>query len=92
MARERPDCPVIGLTPDRDIARRLAVVWGTHAVTTRKTRSMTETVNLAAEIAQEEGFAAPGEAVIVTAGVPFGRPGTTNALRVITVGSGDKPR
>ncbi len=92
MARERPDCPVIGLTPDRDIARRLAVVWGTHAVTTRKTRSMTETVNLAAEIAHEEGFAAPGESVIVTAGVPFGRPGTTNALRVITVGSGDKPR
>ena len=46
---------------------------------------MTETVTRATRIARAEGFASPGQEVVVTAGVPFGQPGTTNALRVATV-------
>ena len=46
---------------------------------------MTEAVTRAARLAQTEGFAAHGEEIVVTAGVPFGQSGTTNALRVATV-------
>ncbi len=82
IARERPDCPVLGLTSNLGTARRLAVVWGVHAAVTPELHSMTEAVNRAARLARTEGFASLGEEVVVTAGVPFNQPGTTNALRV----------
>ncbi len=82
VARERPDCPVIGLTPHIDTARRMAVVWGVHAVVSADAHSMTEAVAKATRVAQAEGFVRPGDEVVVAAGVPFGQSGTTNALRV----------
>ena len=84
-ARERPDVPVLGVTSNLHTARRLAVVWGVHAVVTPETHTMTETVNRAVRVARSEGFAAPGQEIVVTAGVPFNQAGTTNALRVATV-------
>ena len=85
VARERPDSPIIGLTPQIETARRMAVVWGVHAVVTPDVHSMTEAVSRAERVARTEGFAASGEEIVVTAGVPFGQAGTTNALRVATV-------
>ena len=43
-------------------------------------------VERAAQIAYEEGFAKPGERIVITAGVPLGTPGATNLLRVAFVG------
>ena len=85
IARERPECPVIGLTPDITTAQRLAVVWGVHAVVSVDAHSMTEAVNKASRVAQAEGFAAIDDEIVVAAGVPFGQSGTTNALRVAVV-------
>ena len=85
MARERPDCPILGLTASEASARRLAVVWGVHPVVAAEPNSMTEMVTRALRTAQAEGFAKSGDEVVVTAGVPFGIPGTTNALRVAVV-------
>jgi pyruvate kinase len=84
-ARERPEAPIIGLTPNLDTARRLAVAWGVHAVVTPDAHSMTEAVARAIRFAQTEGFAEHGSEVVVIAGVPFGQTGTTNALRVAAV-------
>ncbi len=85
VARERPHCPVIGLTPAIETARRLALVWGIHAVVTEQVFSMTEAVTLSARLARQEGFLQPGEELVVVAGVPFGQSGSTNALRVAKV-------
>jgi pyruvate kinase len=85
VARERPGCPVIGLTPSQAVARRLAVVWGVHALVAPDVRSMTEAVTNAARLARLEGFAQKGDEIVVVAGVPFGQPGTTNALRVAKI-------
>ncbi|MBR0648860.1 pyruvate kinase [Roseomonas terrae] len=85
VARERPNCPILGLTPSETTARRMAVVWGVHPVEVSEIHSMTEMVARAVRAAQAEGFAKHGDEVVVTAGVPFGTPGTTNALRVATV-------
>jgi len=85
VARERPAAPVIGLTPNQDTARKLAVVWGVHAVVTPDVHSMTEAVTRAGRVSLTEGFAEHGEEIVVTAGVPFGQAGTTNALRVAVV-------
>jgi pyruvate kinase len=85
IARERPESPVIGITPDAATARRLAVAWGVHAVITPDAHSMTDAVAKAVRIAHGEGFAEAGEEIVVAAGVPFGQRGTTNALRVAEV-------
>jgi pyruvate kinase len=85
VARERPDCPILCLTASVATARRMAVVWGVHPVLASEIHSMTEMVAKALRSAQQEGFAGPGDEVVVTAGVPFGTPGTTNALRVAMV-------
>jgi pyruvate kinase len=85
VARERPESPIIGLTPNQATARQMAVVWGVHALVTPDVHSMGEAVARASRVTLTEGFAQHGEEIVVTAGVPFGQPGTTNALRVATV-------
>jgi pyruvate kinase len=85
-ARERPECPIIVLTPLVETARRLAIGWGLHCVTTEDAHDLDDVVDRAARIAYQEGFARPGERVVVTAGVPLGTPGSTNLLRVALVG------
>ncbi len=82
VAREKPDCPIIGLTTSTITARQLAAVWGVHAVLTAEVNTMTTAVANAVKAARLEGFAKRGEQVVVVAGVPFGQAGTTNALRV----------
>jgi pyruvate kinase len=61
------------------------VVWGVHAVVVADVHSMGESVTRAAHVARTEGFAAHGDEIVVTAGVPFGHSGSTNALRVASV-------
>jgi len=85
VARQRPTCPVLGLTPDTPTARRLAVVWGVHALVTGPTETMTDTVARATSLSRQEGFTTSGDPIVVVAGVPMGRTGTTNALRVAEV-------
>jgi pyruvate kinase len=84
-ARERPEAPILGMTPSVETARRLAVVWGVHAVETQPVHNMTETVAKATRAALQEGFAPHDSEIIVIAGMPFGQPGTTNSLRVARV-------
>ncbi|MDE2198945.1 MAG: pyruvate kinase [Rhodospirillales bacterium] len=84
-ARERPEAPILGLTPAEQTARRLAVAWGVHALVTPEAHSMSETVNKAVRHALQEGLAPRDSEIVVIAGVPFGQPGTTNALRVAHV-------
>lgn len=81
-ARERPQTPLIALSPNVRTARRLSLVWGLHCVVTPDATNVAEMVNGACSIAFSEGFAKPGERVIITAGVPFGTPGSTNMLRI----------
>jgi pyruvate kinase len=88
MSRERPDTPVIALTPIPSTARRLALVWGLHCVLTDDATDLDNMVSKATRIAFEEGFADAGQRIIITAGVPLGTPGATNMLRIAYVGKG----
>ncbi len=86
-SRERPVTPVIALSPNRAMARRLAVVWGLHCVVSDDARSLEDLVDRSCRIAYEEGFGRPGQRVIITAGVPFGTPGATNLIRIAFIGA-----
>ena len=85
MARERPRAPILALTPLKSTARRLALVWGLHCAVTEDVERFKLAVVSAARIAKAHGFASDEDKIVVTAGVPFGVPGTTNILRVAPV-------
>jgi pyruvate kinase len=83
MSRERPFTPLLALTPSIERARRMSLAWGLHCVHTDDTpHSIEDVTEWAAEIAKREEFAAPGARLVITAGLPFGTPGTTNLLRI----------
>ena len=84
-ARERPSVPILNLTPNLATARRLTVAWGVHSVVNDRLRQVDEVCATALEIAQAQGLAKRGDTVVITTGVPFGQPGTTNSLRVETL-------
>lgn len=86
-ARERPQVPIIALSPVLATARRLSLLWGTHCVVTEDAYDLDDMVERACRIARDEGFGASGDRVIVTAGVPLRTPGATNMLRIAYIGS-----
>ncbi|MEY5099779.1 MAG: pyruvate kinase [Pseudomonadota bacterium] len=83
-ARERPEAPVLSLTPSLAVARRLALVWGVHSVRGEDVSDVNEITVVAAQVACRDGFAKPGDTIVTISGVPFGESGTTNLLRITT--------
>jgi pyruvate kinase len=90
VARQRPSMPILALTPIIATARRLALTWGTHSVLVEDSKTLDDMMSQAGEIAFREGFAKTGERIIITAGVPIGAPGTTNMIRIATIGHGGR--
>jgi pyruvate kinase len=87
-ARERPQQPILALTPIPATGRKLAIVWGLHCVLTDDPRNLDDMVAKACRIAYQEEFARPGQQVIISAGVPLGKSGATNLLRIAEVDEG----
>ncbi|MBX9816096.1 MAG: pyruvate kinase [Proteobacteria bacterium SG_bin5] len=85
VARERPGVPILVLTPKLETARRLGLLWGTHAVHTRDVESFEEMVAKAKRMALRHQIAGAGDRVVVMAGVPFRTPGSTNVLHVVRI-------
>jgi pyruvate kinase len=85
VARERPAAPMLVLTPSSKIARKLALLWGAHAVTTKDIGSFEEMIGKGKRMALRHGFGTAGSKLIALAGVPFGTPGSTNLLHVVTL-------
>ncbi|MFK7840234.1 MAG: pyruvate kinase [Bdellovibrionales bacterium] len=86
MARQRPAVPILCLTPNIDVARRLGLSYGVHSVHDPEIQGdFSGPVPHASEILQKEGIANKNERFIMTAGVPFGVSGTTNILRIAEV-------
>ena len=81
-ARERPRVPIIAMTNHVSTARRLALTWGTECVITGELERFKQAVVNAARAARAGGYADTSDQILVTAGVPFNTPGTTNILRV----------
>ena len=86
-ARERPEVPVLALSPVIETARRLSVVWGLHCVVTGDATDLDDMVNRACRIVVSEEFGKPGDRIIISAGVPLGTPGATNMLRIAYIGA-----
>ena len=85
-SRERPTTPILALTPELTTARRLTLAWGVRPVHfPEQLHESSEMIACATRSARDSGLAAPGDTIIVIAGLPFGRSGSTNLLHVARV-------
>lgn len=83
-ARERPEAPILSLTPNIATARRLALAWGIHSVRIEDVADVRQMTAIACEVARRENFAQAGQTIVAIAGMPFGESGTTNLIRIAT--------
>jgi pyruvate kinase len=84
-ARQRPPMPILCLSHAMPTTRRLMLSYGVHAVFTEDKRTFDDAVETATKMAAEIGLAKSGQRIVMTAGVPFGTPGSTNIVRVAWV-------
>jgi pyruvate kinase len=82
VATYRPGVPIVAATPEPETWRQLSLVWGTVAVLTPHATDYDTLLNAGRQQILSRGLARPGERVVVTAGVPFDVPGTTNLLKI----------
>jgi pyruvate kinase len=85
VASHRPGVPILVLTDQARTYRQLALVWGVIPRLVPHCDTYEDMVTLALQAVREEGLAREGDRVVVTAGVPFDVPGTTNLMKVETV-------
>jgi pyruvate kinase len=83
VSRERPRCGVIGMTPLQATARRLCLAWGVRSVVTPDAAQLEEMVDVAVATARNLKAAGTGDRIVVIAGIPPGRAGKTNTVRIV---------
>lgn len=85
-ARERPNLPIIAITPDVEVARRMVLVWGVKSFINKDSfKSFDKAESTAIKIAKENGFAQTGDHIIITAGFPLNTRGRTNMLHTVYI-------
>ena len=89
ISRFRPACPVAALTTRETVRRQLAICWGVIPFLTGEVNSTDRIFSLATETALKEGLVQNGDTVVITAGVPLGRSGSTNLLKAAIIDDSD---
>ena len=86
ISKHRPEATIVAATPYPEVARRLTVSSGVNPVVVRNAQSTDEVLEVAVEGALDAGYVQHGDMVIIIAGVPVGQHGTTNLVKVHTIG------
>lgn len=81
-ARQRPALPILSLSQNEATGRRLMLSYGVTSFHVKLVSTFAETVQIATQLVKENNYAEKGQRIVLTAGVPFGTPGSTNVLRV----------
>ncbi|GAA0733797.1 pyruvate kinase [Clostridium oceanicum] len=86
VSKYRPKCPIIAVTPNEKVARKLALNWGVVPTLTEKFTSTDELIERSVSISLNAGYIKKGDLVVIAAGIPVSCSGTTNMLKVHIVG------
>ena len=82
ISRERPPCRIIGLTPSIKTARLICLNWGVIPLIMEDPKNFDEMLPHIQKASVLYAGLKSGDKIIITAGIPFGRPGTTNTLKI----------
>jgi len=85
VSKYRPRTPIIAVTPDGKVLRRLALVWGIESMLIAPVKDTDHMISSAIEVSRASGMVRPDDLVVFTAGLPVLMPGTTNLLKVHVV-------
>ena len=86
VSKYKPKAPIIAVTPSEKVASALSLTWGVYPLLCPPTASTDEIFDTATKVALKANLIQCGDLVILTAGVPVGLPGTTNFMRIDTIG------
>ncbi|WP_112181599.1 MULTISPECIES: pyruvate kinase [Paraliobacillus] len=86
ISKYRPEAPIIAVTFDERISRRLSLVWGVQSILGELAYSTDDVLDLAIQKGLSAGHFNYGDRVIITAGVPVGESGTTNLMKIHIIG------
>lgn len=85
VSKFRPQAPIIAATQSDKVMRKLSLNWGTYPVKSELGENTDEVVKASILATREAGFANSGDTVVVTAGVPVGKTGKTNLIKVSVI-------
>ena len=85
ISRFRPACPIVAVCQNEKVRRQLAISWGVHSYLTGFVDSTDRLFSMSVEVARKEGAVKCGDTVVITAGVPIGKSGTTNLIKAQVV-------
>ena len=85
ISRFRPACPIVAVCQSEKVRRQLAISWGVHSYLTGFVDSTDRLFSMSVEVARKEGAVKCGDTVVITAGVPIGKSGTTNLIKAQVV-------
>lgn len=86
VSKFRPKAPIIAATTSERVMRKLALVWGVYPVLSIKSSNTDEVIDMSIHSAMLKGYIKEGDLIVITAGIPVGVSGTTNLLKVHTIG------
>jgi len=82
VAKYRPANPILAITPNPQVMRRLLLSWGVYPYQVARLASVDEILNMGAKLSLETAIAQKGDLIVVTAGIPINIQGATNLLKV----------
>ncbi|MGO1368621.1 pyruvate kinase [Senegalia sp. (in: firmicutes)] len=86
VSKFRPNAPIIAVTTSERVRRKLNLVWGIHSLIANESLNTDDIIDESVTTALENKYIENGDLVVITAGVPVGKSGSTNLLKVHTVG------
>lgn len=87
LAKYRPQCHIIGLARVEARVRAMQLYWGVRPLLGPFSDNTDEMIDLSLQCARDNGYVKKGDSVVITAGVPVGKPGSTNLIKVVNVGN-----
>lgn len=86
ISRFRPACPVIATASSEKVVRQLRLSWGILPYLVDGVNDTDEVFELGKHVAVKSGIVKEGDVIVISAGTPVGISGTTNTLRIVSVG------
>ncbi len=90
ISKFRPAQPILAATPSKKVYHQLSMVWGVYPMCVKRSNSVDVLFHCAIEKAEDLGYLAPGDTVVLTAGIPLNTPGSTNMVKVQVVEDGEE--
>ncbi len=85
LSRYRPSVPIIAFSPNQEVRRRLALLWGVMPRVLEPVQETEEMVRRVEEELLARGLAKRGDRIVIVFGAPIGQPGKINSLRLHTI-------